>query len=195
MAAKKARVLEPITHKPKTVKLGSFQVTSGAVIVSDPCYDESVWCMGQLVNVANGTWEAEIRTGKEGRVGKLYATLKGFKRGKIWDEASFTVGVDSGQAGIFEQTCYRTLQPENEALITKSWVNQAKMEEKDDKGSGVFYAACCSLTCGEDNGTTRQAGVLKGGCVSSTGYGDGSYTCYFQKDGQGFICAIMIQYM
>jgi hypothetical protein len=181
-------------NKPKTIKLGSFEVTSGEVVVSDPCYGEDVWCMGFLKGVANGTWEAEIRTGDEGRVAKLYATLKGAKRGKTWEETAFTVGVDSGQAGIFDKPCYRTHQKENEALISSHWKSIAEREEKDEKGSGVFYAACCSLTCGDDNGATQKAGVLKGGVVSSTGYGDGSYTCYFQKDARG-IFTICIQFM
>lgn len=196
MAAKIARVLEPVDrNKRRTIKLGSFQITGSDVVVSDPCYGDDVWCKGELHNVRSGTWEAEIRTGHEGRVAKLYVNLKGFKRGRIWEEAGFEVGVDSGQAGVFDKPSYRTYQKENEAIITPSWKKQIKMEEADENGSGVFYAACCSLTCGEDNGMTRQAGVLKGGAVSSTGYGDGGYTCYFQKDGQGFISAISIRYM
>lgn len=181
--------------KPKTKKLGEFQITGSDVVVSDPCYGDDVWCKGELHNVQSGTWEAEIRTGAEGRVAKLYVNLKGFKRGRIWEEAGFTVGVDSGQAGVWDKSCYRTHQAENESLISSHWKSMVEREEKDEKGSGVFYATACSLTCGDDNGATQKAGVMKGGAVSSTGYGDGSYTCYFQKDKRGFISAICIQFM
>jgi hypothetical protein len=38
----------------------SFEVASGALRVTDPCYDVEVWCSGQLDNVKNGTWHAKV---------------------------------------------------------------------------------------------------------------------------------------
>lgn len=36
----------------------SFQVDSGALRVTDPCYEMDVWCAGTLPNVKNGRWMA-----------------------------------------------------------------------------------------------------------------------------------------
>lgn len=36
-----------------------FQVTSGALRVTDPCYSIDTWCAGTLENVANGKWFAQ----------------------------------------------------------------------------------------------------------------------------------------
>jgi hypothetical protein len=38
----------------------SFEVASGALRVTDPCYGVDVWCSGQLENVKNGTWHAKV---------------------------------------------------------------------------------------------------------------------------------------
>lgn len=37
-----------------------FTVTSGALRVTDPCYDMDAWCAGTLENVKNGVWLAEV---------------------------------------------------------------------------------------------------------------------------------------
>lgn len=50
--------MKPITtsmSEPKT-----FQVTSGALRVTDPCYDLHVWCSGQMEGVCNGKWFAKV---------------------------------------------------------------------------------------------------------------------------------------
>lgn len=38
----------------------TFEVTSGALRVTDPCYDMETWCSGQLDDVMNGTWQAHV---------------------------------------------------------------------------------------------------------------------------------------
>ena len=40
------------------IDLGKFDVVSGRLAVSDPCYDEDVWCRGELENAKNGYWLA-----------------------------------------------------------------------------------------------------------------------------------------
>lgn len=38
----------------------SFEVSSGALRVTDPCYSLDTWCAGQLQNVMNGEWNAHV---------------------------------------------------------------------------------------------------------------------------------------
>ena len=33
-----------------------FEITSGKIVCSDPCYKTDVWCMGIVDNVENGSW-------------------------------------------------------------------------------------------------------------------------------------------
>ncbi|EHQ59990.1 hypothetical protein PDENDC454_22369 [Paenibacillus dendritiformis C454] len=44
------------------IPLGQFEITSGKVVVSDPCYErnENSIIMGVLNNVRNGTWGAHV---------------------------------------------------------------------------------------------------------------------------------------
>ena len=34
--------------------IGTFELTNGSVMVSDPCYDVGTWCQGELNNVKTG---------------------------------------------------------------------------------------------------------------------------------------------
>ena len=98
--------MENITMTNKgTIKLGS------KVMVSDPCYGLNTWCQGVLDNVLAGEYECTVEHSNEGewgiRVSAIEVTHKNYK-GKFMEmyPESFEVGVDSGQAGIFDYDYY-----------------------------------------------------------------------------------------
>ena len=84
-----------------------------------------------------------------------------------------TGGVDSGQAGIFDDSKY----PDTD-------------EERGEYGDNDrFYGKCCNKTMNNEG-----CGVFDGCFVSSSGYGDGSYNCYIaEKDNE--IIGIAIQFI
>lgn len=94
--------------KIESTTLGAFEVTSDKLVISDPCYDLGTWCMGTIPNVKPGLWIASIGVVDTGEFGKRVAYLSAFHQGSpdIRDlkvcPATFEVGVDSGQAGIFD---------------------------------------------------------------------------------------------
>lgn len=147
------------------VKLGQFEVTSGKLRVTDPCYDRSIWCSG-YVDAENGTWEAFVYMSDQGAWGNRVSALEVRRVGE--NEApdrlvSFEVGVDSGQAGFFDDAFY---------------------PEGDDNGeygnTDTFYGKVCEITLSD-----KRAGVLPFGAVSSSGYGDGGYDCFvLEKNGK-----------
>lgn len=200
-----------------------FRVNSGALRVTDPCYDLEVRCSGQIDNVANGQWLAHVgyykdeidMTSCQKWLGKLQAQydksdvitkafmqreldrLKNECEGYIGRVAyihvchesvaaeadnpdlfsyepsnDFEVGVDSGQAGIFDLAEYA------KALSDK----EADSQNREERGSqfSQFYQQVCYLTSKE-----ASFGVLPFGAVSSSGYGDGGYRCYVLKDAAG----------
>lgn len=159
--------------------LGQFECTSGVFIVSDPCYELGLWCMGELKDVKTGKWNAFIKKRKE-RHGTscselivLHDSLSEeelayLEHKQKWRHAKFSIGVDSGQAGIFDKSAYR-----NDAFVKKE--PDFNPMGKNDSG-GRWYAACCDITL-----SANQAGVLQGGAVSTSGYGDGFYDCYVAK--------------
>ena len=168
-----------------TSPVEQFVVTSGALRVTDPCYDLTTWCSGQLQNVKNGTWNAQVGFHQDefekntsskpsayvGRVAYIHIYHDSVVPQKIdemnngvWRLADFEVGVDSGQAGFFDLDFY-------------------KEQKEDESRDRVFYNQVCRLTCDMDNaGVDRSFGVVERGAVTSSGYGDGSYDCYFRLD-------------
>ena len=87
----------------KTIKLGE------KVMVSDPCYGLNTWCQGVLTNVLPGIYKCEVEYKDEGdwgiRVSAIEVTHEDYAS-EIFEPQDFEVGVDSGQAGIFDYDYY-----------------------------------------------------------------------------------------
>jgi hypothetical protein len=160
-----------------------LQFPSDAIHVSDPCYSKKD--CGVEIKINNSMPDIPVYFGAcvglftdssewLGRVGALIliehcdnAVAKQIRISKNPVKAILelgtridTIGVDSGQAGFFDSKLY--------PLGEREWINDPK-----DEGS-KFYTECCNLT------TETQFGALasKQGVVSSSGYGDGSYSVY-----------------
>lgn len=165
-----------MNYKTDLKRLGSFTIT-GQMRVSDPCYRPEVWCSGVL-NTEPGVWEAAVTvlgnedTGGWGRrIAVLAAKHKGcsvplttgtinetsdylkFSPKSEWRIADFEVGVDSGQAGFYD----------NDNFINRNGGDDEK-----------WYDKMCNITLSKE-----QAGVFTDGVVASSGYGDGGYPCIF----------------
>lgn len=78
------------------------------VVISDPCYNLDVWCNGTLENVKPGIWRTKAENaninGWGDRCTALIAWHKDVEEpnNEDFEETSIDVGVDSGQAGIFD---------------------------------------------------------------------------------------------
>lgn len=162
--------------------IGSFEVKSGKLRISDPCYDLDTWCAGTLDNVLNGKWNAKIEESDKGswgiRVSNLVAVHENYALSANNPELTkIDVGVDSGQCGIFDLDQYPKDDP----------------GEYGDKNS--FYGKVCNLTCNEDD-MNQSAGIIDNfGVVSRSGYGDGSYECYVRRNVKGEIVAAEIVFL
>ena len=160
----------------RKVFLGEFELTEKSVIVSDPCYKIRTWCQGKLDNVKTGDWNAMIVKNDDERIAELvvyHSCLEDLKllEGK-WEEQPFDIGVDSGQAGFFQESVYRN---NNTSLDYPDYFRG----EPEYEGSR-WYGVCCDVTL-----SSVGAGVIEGGVVSSSGYGDGCYTLYtVEEDGE-----------
>lgn len=158
----------PRYYPETTHDLGSFDVRSGELIVSDPCYSLDTWCQGKLGNVRNGEWRAAVVKGKTDWGNHCWAVLAVHKDFPLKTTAfpeltDIHVGVDSGQAGIFDAAEYHG--------------------GEDDYGDDGWYDLACKQTLD----TKLGAGVLKGGVVSSSGFGDGGYECHVARDGEQIV--------
>lgn len=185
----KAQQRKDIKRNPKEY-LGYFEITSGQVMVSDPCYEIGTWCQHELDKVKNGKWMSVKVSSDEKdwgiRVAELYAYT-----GDEPEEEDFehvegaSIGVDSGQAGIFDLSAYR-----NDKLIDINEIQNHFWRNENDEIGQLWYGACCDITS-----SGKSAGSLTGGVVSSSGYGDGGYDLYAVKDAEGLITAIKVVYI
>jgi hypothetical protein len=147
---------------------------SQKVRVSDPCYDNDVWCKTSLSNVYPGEYNVKVDKSDLGdwgnRVHKLTVIHKGYVV-ECADESSWTphsdIGVDSGQAGIFCESSYRN--DEIAAGITAPELITPFVIPFRNEGD-VWYNKMCNFTLGAE-----QCGVYDTGVVTSSGVGDGMY--------------------
>ncbi|OAB36515.1 DUF4241 domain-containing protein [Paenibacillus glacialis] len=169
------------------IKLGNFELNSGQLVVSDPCYElnKDTIIMGVLDNVLNGTWLGQVEKTEVRDWGEACSKLTAYHNSVAeqvehleWVKCSFIVGVDSGQAGIFDINKYRI--PDSDVQDT---------DTNTDTDSD-WYLSCCDIT---ESG--HEAGVLDGGVVSHTGMGDGTYGAYIAKNQDNQIIGVKIVFI
>lgn len=170
----------------KLEPIGSFVLKTSTVMMSDPCYSLDTWCQLKVENVQTGEWNAYIKQSDEGDWGVRISELIAVKSDKplkdrwkrIGDDG--IIGVDSGQAGIFDLKHYR-----DDSVILK----RAKYKIAPGGNHALWYAECCEITLARTG-----AGVIPYGCVSSSGIGDGAYNAYKQENKDG-IYALRIKFL
>jgi hypothetical protein len=162
-----------------------FEVTSGKMILSDPCYVVPTWCQGVVDNVKNGTWVGRVEQSDEGDWGVrnsllMSINLEAISKMPLLEQDLFSMGellpfecgVDSGQFGHFDFANYR--KDELAVDLEKAFDDTFATEVGDE-----WYRAVCNITL------TNDFGSLPYGVVSSSGFGDGSYNTYGIKDSDG----------
>jgi len=169
-----------------TTELGSFDITSGEARISDPCYKVDEWCAGTIDKVKYGKWDAYVIKSDEGEWGNRCAVLIAVHEDYTIDAddpnfetADIDVGVDSGQAGIFDLSFFKD---DESVADTKRIASDAGRICEDEP----WYSICCDRTLSEVG-----AGVIPFGCVSSSGYGDGSYECSVVRDTHSPECEVV----
>ena len=145
------------------------------VMVSDPCYELGTWCQGVLENVLPGTYNCDVEYSDEGAWGTRVAAIEVVHQNHngfiVFDPEDFVVGVDSGQAGIFDYEYYARYHTNNV--------------------DGNWYDRVCNITLADES-----AGIIDElGFVSSSGYGDGGYGCWVARNSDGYIVGIRIEYI
>lgn len=161
-----------------------FEVTSGKMVLSDPCYELDTWCQGIIDDVKNGSWGSRVELFDSGAWGVRNSMLISMNIDAMKSNPNlekelissgnllnFDGGVDSGQFGHFDFDNYR----KDDNVIDESLAFNDDFEiNVGDK----WYRACCYQTLESDD----NFGVVPFGAVSSSGFGDGSYDTYGVKD-------------
>lgn len=167
----------PFSKPTKLKHVGTFEVKDGTFVISDPCYSLGTWCAGDIENVKKGTWNAYVFHGQTDwgvRCWELVALHSEYPESlaaNLKEDANIDVGVDSGQAGIYDMSAFHG--------------------GEDNYGDEGWYDLCCRTTLD----TEFSAGVIPGGCVSSSGFGDGGYACFVARDGTAEVIGTKIVFI
>jgi hypothetical protein len=174
-----------IIPESKIIMLGS------SVRVSDPCYTPDTWCSLLISSVVPGQYVVKADhldlDGWGRRVAYLTAIhVDHVENGHPWEDYR-TIGVDSGQAGIFDESTYRDDSIVSNIITPKGdWMGLPYDEEPGDK----WYDKMCAITINAED----QWGYYAQGVVSSSGLGDGMYIVQTMYDHDENIVGIRIDF-
>ena len=90
------------------------------VVVSDPCYELETWCNGVLENVKPGIWRTKTENVNINNWGERCSALTAWHEDVAepdeddFEETGIHVGVDSGQAGIYDYKHFETIKDDKE---------------------------------------------------------------------------------
>ncbi len=170
--------------------LGQFEVVSGQVRISDPCYQKrgTSPMIAGVLPARKGTWLAAIRVSEEKDLGRRVAELLVLHQSRpaklLWREASFFVGVDSGTAGVFDELHFRD---DSVRRNQGKSANPARAPAKREPGEAWYEEYVV--------GMKGDAHIIPFGVITHSGFGDGSYRCRVSRSAGGQVEAIRIVYI
>lgn len=172
--------------KKRTKTINTIIQFSNEVVVSDPCYTIPTWCQIIVKNVKEGNYIPFVLENDEwgGRISALCVIHEEQAHQNCslqWEEHGGTIGVDSGQCGIFSKDSYR-----KDSIFKIAPKFEYSGKEKGDK----WYAHMCDKTLSDN-----MWGAYGYGVVSSSGIGDGSYDLYSLSDDDGKVVGLLIDYL
>lgn len=184
-------------------RVGAFELSQPKMLVSDPCYDKGDYGATEVNGCKTGEWLSSLNVNryewdidgtiqKDERVAAIFVrheSIKSdsvfngivFKNGIIqytaeWNLLSENIGVDSGQAGIFDASKYG----DNDLFDAEGRCGFG------DK----WYSNCCDLTLEGHGGIVANMGV----CAAS-GFGDGAYILWGHKAKDGRYDAMVLFFL
>lgn len=170
----------------ETIKLGT------KVVVSDPCYEIPNWCQAVIRNVRKGTYRVQC-TRKEfdgwgERNTKLMVTHEKFEPNNLrWSLSNHAIGVDSGQAGVFDFKTYRV--DSDNVPMGKGDISFFTIEDGDDSAE-KWYQKMCSYTLSDEGWS-----IYPQGAVCRSGIGDGSYELWIARDEKRKVVGFIIDFL
>lgn len=195
----------------KTIELGE------KVIISDPAYNMDTWCIGILNDILPGTYECFYEIIEDNDWGRRIASIevknKDYEFYDFSENLDAEIGVDSGQCGIYDydyfeknnqkedwysQICNLTyIEEENpnyknfyeskyyfdQDIDALKWIKEYQKYVDDKEISTMIFSRFAADTF-EDK------------ClVSSSGYGDGLYDAFVERNNDGKIIGIKISFI
>lgn len=146
------------------------------VKVSDPCYGTTVWCSYILDDVSAGHYDCYTVIAETGSCGKRVAFMVLCKDGYGFnipkEQIPCDIGVDAGVCGIYDLEYFN--QYHNDRDVNEDW-----------------YQNNVISWCMKDQAYICDEGK---GFITSSGYGDGGYMLLVDRNDNGEIVRIAVDY-
>lgn len=147
----------------KQTYIGSFEL-GNQVDITDPCYDKDTWCR-MTTECQPGTYAGYVEISDEGEWGQRVSTIAIYKDGyyvSLEDmERIGNIGVDAGLAGFFNN----------------------KPDYPDDEWTKFLTE---NGVIGKEHDSNKDYYLVDYGVFSGSGYGDGGYDVYANKERTAF---------
>ena len=170
-----------------------------SVIVTDPSYNTETWCQAKVDNVKEGEYishcEIVDTDGWGKRCSLLIASHSSYNVNNLnWEVYPEEIGVDSGQAGIFDMAYYRKdgldIEVPKVGYDGQPFDRLDEIMKPENEGDD-FYLKMCKFTLSE-----KKWGGFENGVVCQSGYGDGGYILYVAREEySGKIIGMCIDFM
>jgi len=170
-----------------------------SVIVTDPSYNTETWCQAKVDNVKEGEYishcEIVDTDGWGKRCSLLIASHSSYNVNNLnWEVYPKEIGVDSGQAGIFDMAYYRKdgldIEVPKVGYDGQPFDRLDEIMKPENEGDD-FYLKMCKFTLSE-----KKWGGFENGVVCQSGYGDGGYVLYVAREEySGKIIGFCIDFM
>lgn len=168
------------TKITKVIELGTINIESGKVQISDPCYNPDEWC-SHTKEVKKGEYICKVLKKSDGwgdRNGEIIINHVSTPKKKATDLICCPT-VDSGQCGFFDAEYY-------DKYHKKAFIDE---DEEDKK----WYRRIMDITLNDGN---DNCGTIDGvGVLSESGWGDGMYDCYAGYNSKGEITALKLRFI
>lgn len=150
------------------IKVGTFEVKSGYIVATDPCYTEILF--GAKFPIKNGKYNVYVVMDDFGEWGTRVTLMEAVIAEEdyntddlLWEYSGSNGGVDSGTFSFLDKEYYERTRP-NEQL-DEDWYEENVVEMDD-----YLIAEGCE------------------GAICSSGFGDGSYPIYVTYESYDVNC-------
>lgn len=166
------------------MRVGSFNIESGKMVISDPRYELSGNCQILLGSVKRGRWVSNIEKREIANWGKRVCSIEAIhfdhrKEELDWEDVG-QIGVNSGQVGFFDTKHYQ-----DDSVVPTSFEGSLCPDEP-------WHSLCDAVTF---DGYQLKAGTIPFGVVSSSGFGSGGYPAYVAKDAEGTVIGVRVVFI
>lgn len=199
--------------------IGTIQL-SDKIRITDPCYSPDTWCAGTL-DILPGRYNCfsqKVDTGDWGiRIATLEVRHEDYLEIDATEPTKITVGVDSGQCGIFDlpyfleinlnththeeiydiicDITYKETSEKNKNYIPFEESIYYDKNAESQVDAYRKYLSNPEISKMWHHTGSFEAGTLEGKCVvSSSGDGDGCYLCYIGRNENNEIVSVKIDY-